>query len=288
MIKFLVLILSATMAVASCTSSSPASVSNSAELEDVLFLPIEDLFSLEYAEDVDNCMRTNGFDDFSYVAFFGERETESSVTSDFIDELAEISERGSGITYSFFYFDPVRISGTGSESGLAALDLQSAEGQKLAKTLHDGPITAPSVGTYDEGCEFWALDELLRSHPEYEIVADAADEYSTRVSSVAFESNEYHALEAEWSLCMAQTGFGGLSQPGDQFESIIERATSLASQELTPASPEVQELMEYDREVSLASHGCWAQIVDRREAMKFAVAEEILTEFPGLGDLLDR
>jgi len=253
----------------------------------VLFGSVEEQFSLEYDDLVDTCMRSSGFDDFSYRQFLGPAVVEPE--PQFQDESDSIRERGSGLTYSMF-FGTIGLSQpeeTGPVAGWANVDLESDLGQKLVVALYDGPIASPLTGPYELGCQFWASDQLTQAHPEYAVVAEAALQYSERVTSSVLESPEYQALELEWSDCMAEAGFGGLVRPGDQLELIISRATSLAEQGLTSASPEVMALLEYDREVSLSSFGCFDRIHDRREAMKSAVAKEIVSEFPEVGEVLN-
>jgi hypothetical protein len=77
---------------------------------------------------------------------------------------------------------------------------------------------------------------------------------------------------------MHQAGFSEVTEWNTEFDQILADGQELLSQGKTLEAPEVQALLERDRQTSLASSDCHEQIADRRLRLK----NEKAAEFAGL------
>ena len=216
-----------------------------------------------------DCMARNGFD---YAG--PQREVRDIDLAPGLEGPARFAKIGSGIVeFELWMLDQ------GPEAFGVVDEDSSGEEKAPSESLDDAAFQEArhkSVSIDGEsvpgGCVRWAEREYLRLHPEHGMRLELLDAYGSHMRAVDYDIGMKEANEA-WGACMASEGFPDYHRIGDHMKDIDRRVEAIfaGGRDQSGVRRELEELKQFDIEVTMAAATCWWDIADRRD--------EILEEY---------
>jgi hypothetical protein len=222
------------------------------------------------------CMTKNGFDDVALT-----REVETIDLAPDLEGIDQIESIGSGIVaYELWRldngFDPTQAS----THSATASDGPTAESEDEARWEALYESVRVDGETVQGGCSRWAEEKYQSDHPEYVLRLETYDAYGAYMEP-AYEDVRIKELDGEWVDCMAAEGFGGFHHLGEHFDEITRRVESIhqGSEDLAQIRLRLEELLAFDRAVSVAATDCSADISQRRDEIFAEYARQFADEY---------
>lgn len=170
-----------------------------------------------------------------------------------------------------------------SEEMVEATDATDPAGQpntEQLRLLYTGPVFVPeddlqanAEGEYEGGCEQWAAEAAL-DIPEVQERQKLEELYTNLYDEQLQQtSEEIRALNERWADCMANNGFPGLNEPGDQFDRVNERI-----QQWLTGAISYEDALEFDRAIGLSGFECYQNVEDGFAETRRQVVERFVDE----------
>jgi len=177
---------------------------------------------------------------------------------------------GTGIVDS--YIDAMDAASDGTPLGGEPSTVQDVFTLAENDIMFNGPVAIPNGQQTPSGCIEWA-----QGVGAIEFDLEARDklerEYSKALGEHLANSSAMLEVEAGWSRCMAESGFPGIEEQGDQVALVAEEADRLLAGETTAAAA-----LSFDRQISLAAWDCAAIGSDERYRIRDQFAADFAEE----------